>query len=84
MTTAAPTARAVFDRANSQMAMCRELISQLHPIVLPPFKAGTTEDERTSWIRHVITTHSIADIKVRPSRPETWAQAFERVCGEGL
>lgn len=76
--------RAVFDRANRQMAMCRELISQLHPIVLPPFRPGTTEDERTEWLRHVITTHKLADIKVRPSRSETWAQAFERVCGEGL
>lgn len=77
-------ARAVFDRTNRQMAMCRELIAQLHPIVLPPFRPGTTEDERAEWLRYVITTHGLADIKVRPSRPETWAQAFERVCGEGL
>lgn len=81
---AATSTRAVFDRANRQMAMCRELISQLHPIVLPPFKAGTTEDERSAWLRYVITTYDLADSKVRPSRSETWAQAFERVCGEGL
>ena len=76
--------RTVLDRAGSQIGMVRELIAQLHPIVLPPFAPGTTEDERAAWIRHVITTHGLADLKIRPTRAETWAQGFERLCGESL
>ena len=82
MSTATTTARAVFDRANSQLGM----IDLLRKVVrdAPALGRDTTPDQRTAWLRHVITICRLEDVRVRPSRPETWAQAFERVCGEVL
>ncbi len=77
-----PTARAVFDRANSQLAM----IDELRKVVRDAPRLGhdTTPEQRAAWIRHVIDACRLADVKVRPTRAETWAQAFERVHGEAL
>jgi hypothetical protein len=80
----ATTARAVFDRVNSQRGMVQELTSQLHTIALPRLGHDSTPEQREAWIRHVITTHALADLKVRPSQSRTWAHAFEQVHGEPL
>ena len=75
---------AELDVAGRQFAMIRELASQLHPIALPAFPLGSGRDDRAAWIRHVITTHGLAELKVRPTAQRTWAQAFEQVHGEAL
>ena len=77
-----PSARAVFDRANSQLGMVDELRKVVRDA--PALGHDTTPEQRAAWIRHVITICRLEDVKVRPSRSETWAEAFERVHGEPL
>lgn len=76
------TARAVFDRANSQLGMIDELRKVVRDA--PRLGQDSTTEQREAWIRHVIDVCRLADVKVRPTRAETWAEAFERVHGEAL
>ena len=65
-----------FDLLDRQTAMAAELHIAL-PIVHGP-------STRMELIRKEIMTRGMADHRVRQSRSETWAQAFERVHGEAL
>ncbi len=65
-----------FDLLDRQTAMAAEL-----HIALPVVHGPST---RMELIRREIEKRGIADHRVRQSRSETWAQAFERVHGEGL
>jgi len=78
----AATTRAVFDRANSQLAMIDELRKVVRDA--PRLAHDSTPEQRAAWIRHVIDICRLGDVKVRPTRAETWAEAFERVHGEAL
>ncbi len=79
---ASRTSTATLDRMARQWLMVMELRKVARDV--PRLPITTTADQRASWLRDVIQRNGLADIKVRPSRSETWAQAFERVCGEGL
>ena len=83
---AAPTARVVFDRANSQMETQQRMLGRLsllrgEAIPLPMTRSPSILAE---LIRHWIQELACADHAAQASKPETWAQAFERVHGEGL
>ena len=65
-----------FDLLDRQTAMAAELHIAL-PIVHGP-------STRMELIRREIEKRGLADHRVRQSRSETWAQAFERVHGEPL
>lgn len=65
-----------FDLLDRQTAMAAEL-----HIALPVVHGPTS---RMELIRKEILTRGIGEHRVRQSRSETWAQAFERVHGETL
>ena len=65
-----------FDLLDRQTAMAAEL-----RIALPVVHGPST---RMELIRKEILMRGLADHRVRQSRSETWAQAFERVHGESL
>lgn len=65
-----------FDLLDRQTAMAAEL-----HIALPVVHGPST---RMELIRKEILMRGMADHRVRQSRSETWAQAFERVHGEAL
>lgn len=65
-----------FDLLDRQTAMAAEL-----RIALPVVHGPST---RMELIRKEILMRGLADHRVRQSRSETWAQAFERVHGETL
>ena len=65
-----------FDLRDRQTAMAAEL-----HIALPVVHGPST---RMELIRKEILMRGMADHRVRQSRSETWAQAFERVHGEAL
>jgi hypothetical protein len=65
-----------FDLLDRQTAMAAEL-----HIALPSVHGPST---RMELIRREIEKRGLADHRVRQSRSETWAQAFERVHGEAL
>lgn len=74
------SARDVLDRAGRQRWMVTEL--RLLVSETPPLGLAPTEEQRIGWIRAVIERHRLADTRVKPSKPDTWAQLFERACEE--
>lgn len=78
--------RAAFDRAHDQMAAQRRMLARLallrgEAIPLPVTRSPSV---LTELIRHWIEVLGCADHAAQPPKQETWAQAFERMCGEGL
>lgn len=80
----AQTLAASFDLLRRQWAMVADMTTRGIAATMPPLPHVSTTDQRAAWLREAIERNGLADLKVRPSKTETWAQAFERVNGEPL